>query len=537
MFKYFKRNQLVRRGMACGKTRRKRSNSDFVRRLESAPGFRFLIFAGFLVGMVSLFTYDGGADLVKRLLTAFLIFLLALAQLWINHPESFARNSRLLLIFSVILAHLALAKVVLATVGNLDSLAWSQTVYVAIPYAFGPLLISALLGKNHALYAAIFISLWTSLLTFQVDAFLLVISLISGFVAVSITQQIRRRSRLIRAGFYVGAATWLLAVVFGLVGPFQAGQTSVDWSMAASQMLIALGAGVVTAMIVGGALPIFESVFDMTTDISWLEAADLNHPLLTDMSLRAPGTYYHSMAVAQLAEAAAEAIGANETICRVGAYFHDIGKLVKPEYFAENLNASRNPHDDLTPTMSALIIMAHVKEGVDLALRHRLNKTIIDMIQQHHGTSLVTYFYHRGLQQQEDARRGGKVMNMREEDIPEVKEETFRYSGPRPQFRESAILSLADSVESASRSLQKVTPQRIEQLVNDIIDSRIADHQLDDSNLTLNEIRLIAETLRSNLLSMMHSRIAYPKDDEEKATKTVEPKTDNPARTTKGSAA
>jgi putative nucleotidyltransferase with HDIG domain len=231
------------------------------------------------------------------------------------------------------------------------------------------------------------------------------------------------------------------------------------------------------------------------------------------MTIEAPGTYHHSLVVANLAEAAAEAIGANATLCRVCSYFHDVGKLVKPEYFTENMNFERNPHDDLAPTMSALIIVAHVKEGVDLALKHRLNRQIIDIIQEHHGTSLVYYFYKRALQQQEDARTGGKIMNLREEDVPEVSEETFRYSGPKPQTKESAIISLADMIESASRSLEKPTPQKIEQLVNELISQRIADGQLVECDLTLADLNLIAERFRFTLMTMLHTRIAYPKQD------------------------
>ena len=175
------------------------------------------------------------------------------------------------------------------------------------------------------------------------------------------------------------------------------------------------------------------------------------------------------------------------------------------------------PHDALAPSMSALIILAHVKEGVDLALKHDLNRRIIDIIQEHHGTSLVYYFYKRALQQQEDARAGGKIMNMREEDIPEVKEESFRYAGPKPQTKESAIISLADMVESASRSLEKPTPQKIEQLVTDLIAQRVADKQLDESDLTLAELNTIAERFRFTLMTMLHTRIAYPKQE----TKTV----------------
>jgi putative nucleotidyltransferase with HDIG domain len=229
------------------------------------------------------------------------------------------------------------------------------------------------------------------------------------------------------------------------------------------------------------------------------------------MTIEAPGTYHHSLVVANLAEAAAEAIGANATLCRVCAYFHDVGKLVKPEYFTENMSFERNPHDDLAPTMSALIIIAHVKEGVDLALKHRLNQRTVDIIQEHHGTSLVRYFYQRALQQHEDARAGGKIMKLREDDIPEVHEESFRYSGPKPQTKESAIVSLADTVESASRSLEKPTPQKIETLVNELIEERISDRQLDDCDLTLGELKVIADRFRFTLLMMLHSRIAYPK--------------------------
>src|SRR5213082_2626923 len=338
--------------------------------------------------------------------------------------------------------------------------------------------------------------------------------MISGFTAVYLTLQVRRRSKLVRAGLGVGVAIWILSLTFGFIGPINLfPPTANDWPMIGLQSAFAIGNGIVTATIVGGVIPMFEPLFQITTDISWLEASDLNHPLLRRMTIEAPGTYHHSLVVANLAEAAAEAIGANATLCRVCAYFHDVGKLVKPEYFTENMSFERNPHDDLAPTMSALIIIAHVKEGVDLALTHGLNKQIIDVIQQHHGTSLVYYFYQRALQQQEDARAGGKIMNIRKEDIPEVQEESFRYSGPKPQTKESAIVSLADIVESASRSLEKPTPQKIEQLVRELIEERTADVQLDECDLTLGEIKTIIERFSFTLMTMLHSRIAYPKHE------------------------
>jgi putative nucleotidyltransferase with HDIG domain len=384
--------------------------------------------------------------------------------------------------------------------------------WLLAPYAFAPLVLSVLLGRNHGLYAAFFVSFWSSVLFVNIDAPLLVISLISGFTAVYLTLQVRRRSRLIRAGLGVGVATWLASLCFGLI-KIKFPPVDIDWGLIGLQSALALGNGIVTAMIVGGALPLLEHLFQITTDVSWLELSDLNHPLLRRMTIEAPGTYHHSLVVANLAEAAAEKIGANATMCRVCAYFHDVGKLVKPQYFTENMSFERNPHDDLAPTMSALIIIAHVKEGVDLALTHKLNQRIIDIIQEHHGTSLVYYFYQRALQQQEDARAGGKIMNIREEDIPDVQEESFRYPGPKPQSKESAIVSLADIVESASRSLEKPTPQKIEQLVNELIEERIADGQLDECDLTLGELRVIAERFRFTLMTMLHTRIAYPKGE------------------------
>lgn len=508
MFRFFERQRLIKKGLASPKTRRRRTQSEFVQMLETGIGVRVLLYLAFCGGLAGLIFYGTQPQPAQKFLIALLIFLTALAQLWVNHPNSFASNSRISLMFGTMLVHLTFTKIilVLARNGTIEP----QYGPLIIPYAFAPLVCSVLLGKNQGLYAATFVSLWGSIVFRGVDAIYLVMSLICGFIAVFVTLQVRRRSRLLRAGVFVGLATWVLAITFGLI-KWELG-VGLDWKTVTLQSIAAISTGILTAMIVGGALPVLESMFGLTTDISWLEASDLNHPLLRRLTIEAPGTYHHSLVVANLAEAAAESIGANPTMCRVCAYFHDIGKLVKPEYFTENMRHGRNPHDDLAPTMSALIIIAHVKEGVDLALKHKLNQQIIDVIQEHHGTSLVQYFHKRALQQQEDARQGGKIMNIREEDIPEVREETFRYSGPRPQTRESGIISLADAVESASRSLEKVTPTRLEQLIGDIIEKRMLDNQLDECPLTLKELRAIGESFQFTLQNMLHSRIAYPTD-------------------------
>jgi putative nucleotidyltransferase with HDIG domain len=289
------------------------------------------------------------------------------------------------------------------------------------------------------------------------------------------------------------------------------------------QAIYAIVPGIGTALAVSAILPVFETAFQITTTISWLELADLNHPLLQQMTMEAPGTYHHSLIVANLAEAGAKAIDVDPTACRVMAYFHDVGKIIKPEYFTENIPPGANPHENLTPSMSALIIIAHVKEGVDLALKYGLKKQVMDAIEQHHGDSIVGYFHQRALQQQQDAREGGKIMNMREEDVPEVSENSFRYPGPKPQSREIGLLMIADSVEAASRSLEKPTTARIEDLVNEIVEHKIATGQLDESHLTMNEIRAAADAMATTLKSMMHTRIAYAKKEKTSASTVVKP--------------
>src|SRR6266849_1746652 len=515
MFDFLRHNRLVRRGLASRKMRRRPARNELLRGLECASSVKVLIFAGFTAGLAFLIFSGQQPEPTKNFVIALLFLAIAMTQLWINQPSTFSQNSRVLLVFGTILVQLAVTKLllVLCNDGTFRFLKPEMGGLIA-PYAFAPLVLSVLLGRNHGLYAAVSASLWSSVLFGKIDAPLLVTSLISGFTAVYLTLQVRRRSKLIRAGIGVGFAIWLLSLTFGLIGPITLFPPNAnDWGMIGIQSALAIGNGIVTATIVGGALPMLEHLFQITTDVSWLEASDLNHPLLRRMTIEAPGTYHHSLVVANLAEAAAEAIGANATLCRVCSYFHDVGKLVKAPHTTENMNFERNPHDDLAPTMSALIIIAHVKEGVDLALKHGLNQEVIDVIQQHQGTSLVYYFYKRALQQAEDARAGGKIMKMREGDIPDVSEESFRYSGPKPQTKESAIVSLADIVESASRSLEKPTPQKIEQLVNELIEERIADGQLDECDLTLGELRVIAERFRFTLMTMLHTRIAYPKHE------------------------
>ena len=241
---------------------------------------------------------------------------------------------------------------------------------------------------------------------------------------------------------------------------------------------------------------LFELLFNFSTNMSLMVLCDYNHPLLKELHLKAPGTSLHSQNVAVLAENAAMEIGANAVLARAGALFHDIGKVKNPEYFIENNQTGNNPHDKLSPRMSSLIISNHVKDGMDMALHHKLCRKVRQFIQQHHGTDLIQYFYMQALNNEE-----------------QVLEGDYRYPGPLPHEKEVIIVSLADACEAACRSLEKPTASKIEGMVNDIFSKRWRDGQLDNADLTVEELSLINESFVHTLTTMYHSRIAYPKDE------------------------
>jgi putative nucleotidyltransferase with HDIG domain len=281
------------------------------------------------------------------------------------------------------------------------------------------------------------------------------------------------------------------------------------------QMGAGLTTGFLTGVLVVGVLPVLEGLFKRTTDITLLELTDYNHPMLRLMQMEAPGTYHHSLVVAQLAENAANAVGANPLLARVCALFHDIGKTKKPEYFTENQRDRANPHDENNPSLSALIIKAHVKDGVDLALKHRLPRAVIDVIQQHHGTSLIRFFFQRALN---DSRQSGQSSSpgfpKPADSASKVCETTYRYDGPKPQFKESAIIALADSVEAASRSMRKITPQHLGELMDQIFRDRFEDGQLDEAPITIEELTKIKSSFTFTLLNMLHSRVGYAPEEQ-----------------------
>jgi len=319
-------------------------------------------------------------------------------------------------------------------------------------------------------------------------------------VAVLLLRSVRTRIKLLNVGVLAGAAAALTTLGIGTIEgrPLYVGPIGNFDGLAWDAIRYGLW-GVIAGSLMTCLLPFIEKIFDVQTDISLIELGDPAHPLLQQLVQRAPGTYNHSITVASLGEAAADAIGARGLLVRVGAYFHDIGKMLKPGYFIENQSQGDNRHESLVPAMSTLVIIAHVKDGADLARQHHLPDAIIDFIQQHHGTTLVEYFYRRASEQKQEDPDGG-----------EVDETAFRYPGPKPQTKEAAVMMLADAVESASRVLTEPTPQRIAGLVDDLAMKRLMDGQYDECGLTLQELHTVQQSLVKSLTAVYHGRVKYP---------------------------
>lgn len=354
-----------------------------------------------------------------------------------------------------------------------------------IPFSVIPMLSTMLFGD---LEISLLITLISSISISSITGnnyYLGVLILVSGILSSLLVQHVRRRNDVIRAGLIIGlvqAITQFFIEQFRVTVGFE--------------YIILIGNGIISSIVVLGILPIFEYLFNTITNISLLELLD--HPLLRQMKLDALGTYHHSLIVGNLSETTCEVVGANALLSRVGAYYHDIGKLSKPEYFSENQKLEASIHDSLSPSMSKLIIMNHVKEGVELAKKYKLNPRLVDFIQQHHGTGLVYYFYRRALE------------NLEEDQ--EIEEEVFRYPGPKPNTKETAIVLLADSVEAATRALKDPTPTKIEEAVHKIINNKFIEGQLDECDLTLRDLEKISSLFIKILSGMYHSRVTYPEE-------------------------
>ena len=366
-----------------------------------------------------------------------------------------------------------------------------QTYFVPTPLA--AMLMTILLSPQVGLVVSFLLALFIGSLFG--DFYVTLVFSLTSAVSVHAVRHVRHRNQFYRAMIWLPASYCLLIAATDLL-------RFVPYEEIYDHVLPGVFTGLAAPIVIQGLLPIFESLFHITTDITLLELSDLNRPLLRELAIRAPGTYTHSLIMANLSEAAGQSIAANPLLARVGCYYHDIGKMLKPEYFTENqsLQGGRNPHDQLTPSMSMLIIDSHVKDGIELAEEHGLPKALIDLIPQHHGTTVQEFFYTRAI----------------ELGVENVRRDDFRYDGPKPQTREAGILMLADSVESAARTLRERTPDRVRQLVRDIIQQKFTSGELDECPLTLRDLHRIEESFIPVLLGTLHGRLEYPwqkKDD------------------------
>jgi len=404
--------------------------------------------------------------------------------LYFIKKEIFYDNAKLLMISSIIILEMVIAYLILFK--------WHLSEYL-IPITIASMLLTVLLDLEVGLISTFALSLLLGIVNLF-DFKLAFICIVAGTLACYSVKEVTHRYRFYRPMLFISFA-YVVFIYF---------TESLKLSSPGAVLTLSgygLFNGLISPILTIGLLPIFESIFDVTTDITLLELSDLNRPLIKRLSLEAPGTYHHSIIVANLAEAAAKAIGANVLLARVGAYYHDIGKIEKPEYFVENQTGTKNKHEKLSPSMSALILESHVKEGAEMAQEANLPKSVLDFIQEHHGTTLMSYFYNKALEQ-------GATQELMDE---------YRYPGPKPRSKETAIVMLADAVEAASRTLDDPKPSRIKSLIKKIIDSKLQAGELADSNLTFRELSAIQQSFLPVLISVFHPRIEYP----EPAEKTV----------------
>ncbi len=423
----------------------------------------------------------------------FMMFFVILFEVNLKVYGSPTVNNRDLLFLSlmlIILFFLGEVSTSLATgiAGSIPYSMEASSLFYAIPVATGAMTVCLFMGLRIAIPFSIAMAFVVAFL-FENRFDMFLFFLLSNIVGAYWVRTCKERGTLIKAGLKVGLVNILVVTALHMFKGSGLDLKLVwDWTFG-------FVGGVSSAILATGFAPVVEMMFGYSTDIKLLELANLDRPILHKLMLEAPGTYHHSVIVGSLVEAAAAAVGANPLLAKASGYYHDIGKIKKPLYFIENQVGSENKHDKLAPSMSSLILIAHVKDGVEIARNHKLGKAIIDIIQQHHGTTLITYFYE-------------KAKQLKGEDT--VKMEHFRYPGPKPQTKEAGLVLLADAVEAASRSLENPTPARIKGLVQRIINKMFLDEQLDECELTLRDLHEIARSFNKILTGIHHHRIEYP---------------------------
>lgn len=401
-------------------------------------------------------------------------------------PEK--RQTYLLLYGIIFILSIFIMKIIsMLQVFNFDGIGY------IFPAAMSGMLIKILIDEKLAIFMSVLMAVCGSILfnegiTGTLNFSVGIYFLFSSIAAILFLNSQNRRSRIFQAGIFASLINILTIAALMLLPNGQFSGIEYGYNL-----ITALVSGVSSAVLTVGLLPFFEASFGILSTIRLIELSNPNHPLLRKILMEAPGTYHHSVMVANLAESACEAIGANGLLARVGSYYHDIGKTKRPNFFIENQINHENPHDKLPPDKSATIIIAHVLDGAEILRKYHMPKEIIDIAEQHHGTTLLKFFYHKALQSEST-----------------LKEEEFRYPGPKAQTKESAIVGIADSLEAAVRSLSQPTPELIDTFVKKIVAERLEDGQLNECDITMKEIETVSHTLCETLKGIFHSRIEYP---------------------------
>lgn len=420
------------------------------------------------------------SNIIGIIMITAICFLLVFLYLNYFYPDIYENISKLILLGIISIFVVLLAKIA------------SQVSGYLMPIASASMLVAISFSPNIAILLTVILSLLIGFIPGGGLNYSLV-SIISGIVAIYSIRKATQRSSLTRAGLLIAGVNIITISALGLIN-------NESYYLILQNNFWGVLNGLLAVILTIGILPFLESYFDITTSFKLMELSNPNQPLLKKMILEAPGTYHHSIVVGNLSETAAEEIGGNGLLARVGAIYHDIGKIKRPYFFTENQEAYKNIHDEMEPSLSALVIASHVKEGLELAKKNKLPKDIIDIITQHHGTGLITYFFHRALKENGS-------------DIDAVAEENYRYSGPKPQTKEAGIILLADSLEAATRSLTNPTATRIKTLVKEIIQKNLDSGQLEECDLTLKDLDKIGDSFSRILNGMFHSRVEYPDED------------------------
>ena len=431
------------------------------------------------------YTNDTSPEIIILGLAILIGLLIYIARLYLlNFAKEVYRDERqlvllMLLVFVTILTYKLILSITLSPVT-----AQAEQVGYLIPVAMGTMLIAVLLDAKLAIMVNIFFAAFVGLYTGGIP--FMIVALVSGMVGVVGVSHLTQRSDLSKTALLIGMANTVAIISMGLLN-------NQPWNVVVTGVIFGVFNGLFSSILTLGILPFLENMFGITTSIKLLELANPNLPLLKKLLLEAPGTYHHSIMVGNLGESAAEAIGANGLTVRVGAYYHDIGKTKRPYFFSENQFSEENPHDKISPTLSTLILTSHVKDGVEMAQEAKMPKVIVDMIAQHHGDTLVSYFYHK-------AKENGE----------EIREEDFRYDQSKPQTKEAAILMMADTVEAAVRSMKNATPGQIEGFIRSLIKGKLNDGQFDECDLTFKDLDKIASAFVRVINGVYHKRIEYP---------------------------